>query len=71
MNKKKLFSSIVIISIATLAAFNMNINSDENGISDVSLDNVEALAQETAPLTCIKVRGYCTINGWTTGLAME
>ncbi len=71
MNKKKLFSFIIILSIATLAAFNISINSNENGLSYVSLDNVEALAQETSTPTCIMARGYCTRNGTTSYLALE
>jgi hypothetical protein len=48
MKNKKLFGSIAVLAIAAMAAFNMNINADENGLSNVSLDNVEALANETA-----------------------
>lgn len=44
--KKRLFGSIAILAIAAMTAFNMNINADEKGLSDVSLENVEALAQE-------------------------
>ena len=47
MNKKKIFGSIAVLAIAALAAFNVNINTQEDGLSDVSLNNVEALASET------------------------
>ncbi|MDR0423816.1 MAG: NVEALA domain-containing protein [Rickettsiales bacterium] len=54
--KKKLFCSIAVLAIAAMAAFNININTQENGLSDVSLDNVEALASEIDPINCIY---YC------------
>ena len=47
--KNKIFGSIAILAIAAIAAFNMNINTNENGLSEVSLANVEALASETLP----------------------
>ena len=45
--KKIFFGSIAVIAIAAISAWNLNINS--NGFSDVSLANVEALADETNP----------------------
>ena len=51
MNKKKLFGSIAILSIAAMTAFNVNVNSKEKGLSDVSLANVEALASNERPTT--------------------
>ena len=47
MNKKTIFGSIAVLVIAAMAAFNVNVNSQEKGLSDVSLANVEALANET------------------------
>jgi predicted exporter len=45
--KKKLFGSIAVLAIAAMAAFNVNINnSSENDLSLISLNEVEALAQE-------------------------
>ena len=44
--KKFFLSSMAILAIAAMAAFNVNVNSQENGLSDVSLANVEALAFE-------------------------
>jgi hypothetical protein len=46
MNKKKIFGAFAVLAIAAMAAFNTNINADENGLSDISLNNVEALAGE-------------------------
>ncbi len=56
MNKKKIFGSIAVLAIAAMAAFNVNVNTQENGLSDISLDNVEALADEINPINCIY---YC------------
>ena len=44
--KKKFFGSLAVLAIAAVAAFNVNVNTQEEGLSDVSLDNVEALAGE-------------------------
>ncbi|GHT15086.1 hypothetical protein FACS189426_22330 [Bacteroidia bacterium] len=50
MNKKILFG-IAALAIATVSVVNVNFNSQSNNLSDVSLANVEALAQE-ADYTC-------------------
>lgn len=59
--KKKLFGSIAVLAVAALTAFNVNVNSQENGLSDVSLENVEALAYELpeATITCGRYTGRC------------
>ena len=44
--KKIILSGIAIFAIAALATFNVNINTQENGLSDISLSNIEALASE-------------------------
>ncbi|MDR2913987.1 MAG: NVEALA domain-containing protein [Tannerella sp.] len=54
MNKKFFFGSIAVLAIAALTAFNVNVNSQEDGLSDVSLDNIEALAQESGRVTCFQ-----------------
>ena len=50
--KRKILGSIAVLAIAALTAFNVNINTQENGLSDISLDNVEALATEQLSSTC-------------------
>lgn len=60
MNKKKIFGSIAVLAIAALTAFNVNINTRENGFSDVSLENMEALAGEInsdCPNGCLNQSG--------------
>ena len=44
MNRKILYG-LAVLAIAVVAAFNMNISSKGDGLSDLSLANVEALAQ--------------------------
>jgi hypothetical protein len=50
--KKKILGGIAILAIAAVAVFNVNFNSQSNDLSDVSLANVEALAQESAEQIC-------------------
>ena len=56
--KKKIFGSIAVLAIAVIATFNVNVNAQESGLSDVSLDNVEALASETSS-------GHCSRLCWS------
>ena len=44
MNKKKIFGSIAVLAIVAMAAFNVNVNLDGNKLLDISLTNIEALA---------------------------
>jgi len=48
MKNKNIYRSILVLAIATIAAFNVNINIQENAISDVFSANLEALASESA-----------------------
>jgi hypothetical protein len=41
----KIFGGIVVLAIAAVAAFNVNMNTQKGELSDLSLANVEALAQ--------------------------
>lgn len=52
--KKKILGGIAVLAIAVVAAFNVNISVQENGLSDISLDNVEALAGEGSSRLRIK-----------------
>jgi hypothetical protein len=54
MNKKKIFGSIAVLAITALTAFNVSINTQEDGLSNISLNDVEALAGES---------GYCENGG--------
>ena len=63
MSNKKIFILIAAFLIATISTFNVSINSNERGLSNVSLNNVEALAQESGSPSCVSIRGYCYVNG--------
>ena len=54
---KKIFYGIAVFVVAVVAAWNVNFGSQMKGMSDVSLANIEALAQETTecPCSCTKV----------------
>ena len=62
MNKRKISVIITFLALAFLAAFNMNIQSKKNGLSDVLLNNIEVLAQESNELECVLVKGFCVID---------
>ncbi|WP_313381518.1 NVEALA domain-containing protein [Proteiniphilum saccharofermentans] len=61
--KKKILCGITVLAIAALAAFNLNLSSDENVVSSLTLANVEALAQETHPTIYNRHPFQCTITG--------
>jgi hypothetical protein len=49
--KKKIFGGIAVVAIAAVAAWNVNLNSQDNELSNVYLANVEALANgESTPI---------------------
>ena len=51
--KTKIFGGIAVLAIAAAIAFNVNLSTKSNGLSDISLANVEALAQdENGDETC-------------------
>ena len=57
---KKLFYGVAVLIIAAVAAFNVNLNSNGDGLSDISLANVEALADfELNGGTCLN---YCFVD---------
>ena len=63
--KKKFLYGLAVLFIAVVAAFNVNLNSNGDGLSDVSLANVEALANMSpgCPNGCVKGLGGCYCNG--------
>jgi len=67
--KKKIFGSIAVLAIAIMTAFNVNINSQGSGLSDISLENVEALANEYETDYCNQVcrANCCAIIYFYTG----
>jgi hypothetical protein len=65
MNRKRLFIFSTALVIAVLAALNAGVRTNKSGLSDVSLDNIEALAQESDSSGCSPVRGICNKHGIT------
>jgi hypothetical protein len=64
--KKKVFYGSAVLVIAAVAAWNVNLNSQSNDLSDISLANVEALAEESdeCPNGCYCNGDGCYCNGW-------
>ena len=61
--KKKIFYGFAVLAIAAVAAFNMGLHS-ANGLSDISLANVEALAQIEGTTQCYTPEDFsccCTV----------
>jgi hypothetical protein len=52
--KKKILGGIAVLAIAVVAAWNVNLSSQSNDLSDISLANVEALAIENDPIVLPK-----------------
>jgi len=50
--KKKLFFGFAVLAIAAVGTFTMNVNSNDYGLSDIALANVEALAQSEGGSGC-------------------
>jgi hypothetical protein len=49
---KKILSFIVFAAIAVVAGWNVNQNKSEVALTDVAMENVEALAGETVVIYC-------------------
>jgi len=67
MNKKKIFSSIAVLAIAAMAAFNANVNIQDNGLSDIVLNNIEALgtSEDDGSVRCCPDKGDTCAVGST------
>ena len=46
--KKTIIGSIAVLAISVTIALNMNLGKQGNGLSDISLANIEALAEESS-----------------------
>jgi len=64
--KKKLLYGFAVIVIATIVAWNVNVSSKRYGLSDISLANVEALAQGEDGSACKwkSVEAACGCGYW-------
>ncbi|WP_102407837.1 NVEALA domain-containing protein [Parabacteroides bouchesdurhonensis] len=63
--KKKLFGIAIVAMIAVATVWNVNENKNEVTLSDVALDNVEALAsgEGNCPNGCLANGKGCYCNG--------
>jgi hypothetical protein len=59
--KKQLLYLTVAFALAVVTGWNVNQSRNEMALSDVALENVEALAEETIPTP-----GICTQRVWFT-----
>jgi hypothetical protein len=59
--KTKLFGGIAALAIAATIALNMSLNANSNNLSDLSLANVEALAE---PEGGIDIPCFCALTEW-------
>jgi hypothetical protein len=68
---KKILYGIAVLAIAAVAAWNVNLNSQGNDLSDISLANVEALAGEggTTVTSCLGLWGSCSTASGATSKA--
>jgi hypothetical protein len=57
---KKIIYCTIVAVITIAAGWNINQNRNEVALSDIALDNIEALANETIPTP-----GICTKKFWT------
>lgn len=69
--KKQLLGGIILFVIITITSFNLNIVTENTFVSDITLSNIEALAQtsgEDVVITCGASYGRCwrtkPYSGW-------
>ena len=61
--KKKILIGIAILTVAVAIAFNLNLNAKSSNLSDITLANVEALANENDSNDCDYSNGYRKFTG--------
>lgn len=64
--KKKLLSVLGVVAMMTLVAYASQVNNEEAELSDMALENAEALAQDInpdCPNGCLIDPGSCKCNG--------
>ena len=62
MKRKSIIITIVMSAVVSFAVFNVSNHPDNIKFTDISLDNVEALAQESGEPDCVPLRGVCYNN---------
>lgn len=61
---KKFFGVIAFVAIAAAAGWNYQQNTNEVELSDLALDNVEALASGEDGSNCKWRTGHSSVTGW-------
>ncbi len=61
---KKIFGVIAFVAIATAAGWNYQQNKQEVELSDLALENVEALASGEGSGDCKWRTGHSSVTGW-------
>ncbi|MDR2911255.1 MAG: NVEALA domain-containing protein [Bacteroidales bacterium] len=68
--KRKVISIIGLVALAAIVAFNVNLNSNGESLSDFALANVEALALDeggsSGTFTCYSTYNRCSFWGCST-----
>jgi hypothetical protein len=71
--KNKILSSFAALSIAAIAVFNLGLVSKNSDLSDVSMANVEALAdgETSVSASCTGWLGWCSLDCKTCGAKLN
>jgi hypothetical protein len=71
--KKTIFISGIaaVLVIAAVAAVSVSRNSNESAMNDVTLANIEALAQESSSTTCSGNKGVCSLSCTVCGITVD
>ncbi len=65
--KKTILTCFAVVAFAATMALNVNLKKDETGSNvTLTLENIEALAQETIMASCVSGGNYCYLS-WNGG----
>ncbi len=67
MNKQNFFGLLAVVMIAAVAALNVSLNSQKETLSDLAMENVEALADESSGGSNTGPGKVYDCAGWGTG----
>ena len=58
--KRIIIALLAMMAMTSLAVFHLKINTSGRGLMDISLTNVDVLAQESGtPPECVQLKGLC------------
>ncbi|MDR1896347.1 MAG: NVEALA domain-containing protein [Prevotellaceae bacterium] len=61
---KKIIGAVIVTAVICVSGWNISRSMNETTLSDMALENVEALAQESGT-TSYQTMGYCGFWFWT------